>query len=217
MRLGFSKFPGTLICGKICIYLLRIHYKKDQKRTYLLMIMRFFSDFLYKRICCGYSYELHWQVNAIQLSTHNICLYNLEEDKKYTGCNLKTTQLLDCVLIGVCAVTRSNTVCFHGEIRKKYIYLYILVVGGGVGGGWECLIWSYAFFLYNCVNKIILGFQPIRLLEFQLPHLPWILGHNSLPITCRKLVILDKVSKNCWMNGSVDPDQMLLSVVSDLV
>ena len=31
-------------------------------------------------------------------------------DKKYTGCNLKTTEFLDCALIGVCAVIRSNTV-----------------------------------------------------------------------------------------------------------
>ena len=33
-----------------------------------------------------------------------------EVDKKYTGCILKTTELLDCVLIGVCAVIRSNMV-----------------------------------------------------------------------------------------------------------
>ena len=45
------------------------------------------------------------------MGTHNICLYK-EVDKKYTGCNLKTTELLDCALIGVCAVIRSNTVCF---------------------------------------------------------------------------------------------------------
>ena len=30
--------------------------------------------------------------------------------QKYTGCNLKTTEMLDCALIGVCAVIRSNTV-----------------------------------------------------------------------------------------------------------
>ena len=30
--------------------------------------------------------------------------------KKYTGCNLNATELLDCALIGVCAVIRSNTV-----------------------------------------------------------------------------------------------------------
>ena len=64
------------------------------------MIMRFFSDFLYKGICCGYPFELHRQVDAIQMSTHNICLYK-EVKKKYTGCNLKTTEFLDCALIGV--------------------------------------------------------------------------------------------------------------------
>ena len=43
------------------------------------------------------------------MDTHNICLYE-EADTKYTGCNLKTMELLDCVLIGVCAVIRSKTV-----------------------------------------------------------------------------------------------------------
>ena len=42
--------------------------------------------------------------------SHNICLYN-EADKKYTGCNLKTMELLDCALIGVCVVIKSNMVC----------------------------------------------------------------------------------------------------------
>ena len=64
--------------------------------------------FLYKRICSRYSFELHQQDDAIQMATHNICLYKL--DKKYPGCNLKTTELLDRVLIGVCAVIRSNMV-----------------------------------------------------------------------------------------------------------
>ena len=111
MRLGFSNLLGTLICGKICIYLLRIHNKKDQKK-YLFdddYAIFFSADFLYKGICCGYSFELHRQVDAIQISTHNICLYK-DVDKKYTGCNLKTTELLDCALIGICAVIRSNTV-----------------------------------------------------------------------------------------------------------
>ena len=40
------------------------------------------------------------------MSTHNICLYN-EVKRKYTGCNLKTAEFLDCVLIGLCAVIRS--------------------------------------------------------------------------------------------------------------
>ena len=69
----------------------------------------FFSIFFKKNICCGYSFELHRQVNAIQMCTHSICLYK-EVDKKYTGCNLKTAELLDCALIRVCTVIRSNTV-----------------------------------------------------------------------------------------------------------
>ena len=43
------------------------------------------------------------------MGTHNICLYK-EVGKNYTDCNLKTTELLDCELIGVCAVIRLNTV-----------------------------------------------------------------------------------------------------------
>ena len=73
VRLGFSKLLGTLICGKICIYLLRIHYKKDQKKDLFDDDYVIVSDFLYKGICCGHSFELHRQVHAIQMSTHNIC------------------------------------------------------------------------------------------------------------------------------------------------
>ena len=71
--------------------------------------MRFFSDFLYKSIYCWYSFELHRQVDAIQMGTHNICLCT-EVDKKYSGSNLKSTELLDCALIGICAVIRANMV-----------------------------------------------------------------------------------------------------------
>ena len=53
------------------------------------------------------------------MSTHNICLYK-EVDIKYTGCNLKTMELLDCALIGVCAVIRSNTVGCE-QLNKLFI------------------------------------------------------------------------------------------------
>ena len=43
------------------------------------------------------------------MGTHNMYLYK-DVDKKYTGCNLKTAELLGCVLIGVCAVIRSTRV-----------------------------------------------------------------------------------------------------------
>ena len=95
---------------------LRVHLKKkkkDQQRSHQMMLKRYFcglfSDFLYKSICCGHSFELHRQVDAIQMVNHNICLYK-EVDKKHTGCNLKTMELLDCALIGICVVIRSNTV-----------------------------------------------------------------------------------------------------------
>ena len=45
------------------------------------------------------------------MDSHNIRLYK-EVDKKYTDCNLKTTKLLDCALIWVCAVIRLNMVHF---------------------------------------------------------------------------------------------------------
>ena len=75
---------------------------------YLLVFIRcfcgfHFPEFLYKSICCGYSFELHRQVDAIQMGTHNIFLYK-DVDEKYTGCNLKTIELLDC------SVNRSNMV-----------------------------------------------------------------------------------------------------------
>ena len=95
---------------------------------FLFFLFFFFSDILSKSICCGYSFELHRQVDAIQMGTHNICLYK-EVDKKYTGCNLKTTELLDCALIGVCAVIRSNTVyCYMLIINcRKVIFYQVLI------------------------------------------------------------------------------------------
>ena len=49
-----------------------------------------------------YSFELHLQVDAIQMSTHNICLYKEVKKKKYTGCNLKTIEFFDCAYRGMC-------------------------------------------------------------------------------------------------------------------
>ena len=90
----------------------------------------FFSEFLYKSICCGYSFELHQQVDAIQMGTHNISLYK-EVAKQYTSCNPKSTELLDCALIGVCAVIRSNTVATDKVIIKVHCTLATLC--GSVG------------------------------------------------------------------------------------
>ena len=47
---------------------------------YVIFSLVFFIHCIYKSICCGYSFELHRQVDAIQMGTHNICLYK-EVDK----------------------------------------------------------------------------------------------------------------------------------------
>ena len=69
--------------------ILKLHFKKKKKNAKdlsnnadaVFLYVFFFSDFLYKSICCGYSFELHPQVDAIQMGTHNICFYK-EVDKK---------------------------------------------------------------------------------------------------------------------------------------
>ena len=43
------------------------------------------------------------------METYNICL-SKEVDKKYNGCDLMPTELLDCGLIVVCVVIRLNMV-----------------------------------------------------------------------------------------------------------
>ena len=81
------------------LYLLKIPLKQiSAKALFGDVYGTFFLVFFIKKYY-GYSFELHWQVDAIQIGTHNICLYK-EVDKKYTGCNLKTAELLDCALIG---------------------------------------------------------------------------------------------------------------------
>ena len=57
---------------------------------------------------------MQFSVNAIQMGTRNICLYK-DLDKKYTGCNLNTMELLNCALIGVCVVIKSNTVFLNNN------------------------------------------------------------------------------------------------------
>ena len=65
------------MCGRICIYLLRVHFKKRSTKDLFddVYAIFSFSDFVYKSICCGYSFELHRHVDAIQMGTHNRCLY----------------------------------------------------------------------------------------------------------------------------------------------
>ena len=48
------------------------------------------------------------------------CSYK-EIDEKYTGCNLKIMESLHCMLKGVCAVIKSNTVHFNLFITQFII------------------------------------------------------------------------------------------------
>ena len=97
--------------------LLSVHFKKRSAMDLFDDVyVIFFPDFLYKSICSGYSFELHQQVDAIQMGTHNICLYK-EVDKKYTSCILKTTELLDCALIGV--IRLYTVLCAPSQLHFK--------------------------------------------------------------------------------------------------
>ena len=66
--------------------ILRVHLKKTRSAkdlpnyAYAMFLWVCLTDFLHKSICCGYSFELHRQVDAIQMGTHSICLYK-EVDK----------------------------------------------------------------------------------------------------------------------------------------
>ena len=42
-----------------------------------------FSLLLFKSICCGYSFELHRLVDAIQMRAHNICLYKENQKQSH--------------------------------------------------------------------------------------------------------------------------------------
>ena len=67
------------------------------------------------------------------MGTHNICPYE-EVDKNYTGCNLKTTDLLECALIGACAVIRSISVwLFLFVLHKNICYGWVLIRSASMG------------------------------------------------------------------------------------
>ena len=77
--------------------------------------MRFFFFLsFYKSLCCEDSFEMHQHVDAIKMATHNICLYK-EVDKNYIDYNLKTTELLDCALIGIAC----GNYCICSTLREQ--------------------------------------------------------------------------------------------------
>ena len=112
---GVLKITGK-IYGKICICLPRVNFKIRSAKKFFddVDAIFFLLIFFIKAYYVGTHLHgiRHQQSDAIQMGTHNICLYK-EVDKKYTGCNLKTAELLDsqCEFIGVCATIRLNMVC----------------------------------------------------------------------------------------------------------
>ena len=87
--------------------------------TYLMKLIEWF---------CGVFVFLIFFMKAYAVGTHLNCIeksmqfkwvpttyaFIKKKTKKYTDSNPKTMKLLDCVLIGACAVIKSNTV---GNLR----------------------------------------------------------------------------------------------------
>ena len=141
---------------RICIHLLKV--KQDQQMTYLIVLTRCF-------VCvCVFFLIFFLKVDAFQMGIRNICLYK-EVDKKYTGCNLNTTELIECALKGVCAVIRSNTVvsfCHLDRLQYKsmeqkkkkkiaclksiaYIYFMHFLCPKLWKKCWHILVWVYMY------------------------------------------------------------------------
>ena len=59
-----------------------------------------FCLFLYKGICCGYPFELHRLVDAIQMSSYNICFYkeNQKKSRKHHQISPLLILFLKCTL-----------------------------------------------------------------------------------------------------------------------
>ena len=95
VRLGFPSILGKLWYNKY-LPILRVSLRKKKKISERLIKWCLCNVF-----CFFFSDFLRWQIDAIQMGTHNICLYK-EVDKKHIGCNLKTTKTLDCALRGMC-------------------------------------------------------------------------------------------------------------------
>ena len=77
-------YPQKVICTPKCLTQ-GVHVPLNQNVSGNAGVLNdafaiLFSDFLYNNICCGYLFELPRLVEAIQMSSHNICFYK-EVDK----------------------------------------------------------------------------------------------------------------------------------------
>ena len=86
------------------------------------------------------------------MRTHNIRIFK-KVNKKYTGCNLKTTEFHECALIGVCAVIRSNTVCSKTEVQPSLLVPHVVKLRVYSGLYYleyfqNCTVFELAAFIY---------------------------------------------------------------------
>ena len=115
VRLGFSQLLGKLVVKYVSIYT-KGTLKKDQWRTYLMILLQCFLCFFI----------------LIFLINHMLRVLYKEVDKNYSGCNRSATELLDCALMGAWAVIRSNMVFLHVKsfapklcLRQWFCYLQV--------------------------------------------------------------------------------------------
>ena len=85
--------------------------------------MIFTSDFLYK------TYVVGTHLNCLDLSRqfNEYPQHMLFTNKwiKVDGLSSDHYDIIDCVLIGVCAVIRSNTVCMRLQIAQHYYHSFV--------------------------------------------------------------------------------------------
>ena len=93
---------------------------------FLCVCVFFFFFFFFFCFFFVKKYVVGTHLNCIDKSmkfkwVHTTYAFIKEVDKKYTGCNLKTTELLDCVLIGVCALIRLTAIIkFNDKYNKEF-------------------------------------------------------------------------------------------------
>ena len=69
-------------CKKSLSSQLSFYLAYTYKHTVRLQSVYFYLLLLYKSTCCRYSFELFWQVEAIETNTTNICFYKNKIRKK---------------------------------------------------------------------------------------------------------------------------------------
>ena len=94
----------------------------------------------------------NWHISFLYATCHNtLCLYK-EVDKKCFGCNLMTTELLDCGLTGVCVVIRSITVRWNFTVLYKIRTCFSPLRGLGTVGSFSAILYkgdNFCYFLYG--------------------------------------------------------------------